>query len=154
VPELLTHEHIDMAYSYSPHYEGLSHAFLNGVMYLDTERKRLALSAGGHGHQLHGSRVNVNRAGSIPSARSASEADLDPPSPRPIAAWKWAPPSRVRWRAARGGRARGLVELVACLPGPKHTSSIPTSTMTCRLLRGARARATSTPGARSRKRRS
>jgi hypothetical protein len=85
VRELLTHEHIDMAYSYKPlHYDGLSHAFLNGVMYLDYERKGWPYPLVAMAINCYGSRVNVNRGGVYPvGSISIPEADLDPPSPSP-----------------------------------------------------------------------
>lgn len=85
VRELLTHEHIDMAYSYKPlHYEGLSHAFLNGVMYLDYERKGWPYPLVAMAINCYGSRVNVNRGGVYPIGTiSIPENDLDPPSPSP-----------------------------------------------------------------------
>lgn len=83
--ELLTNEHIDIAYSYKPlHYEGLSHAFLNGVMYLDYERKGWNYPLVPMAVNCYGSRVNVNRGGSYPVGKiSVPEGDLDPPSPSP-----------------------------------------------------------------------
>jgi hypothetical protein len=85
VRELLTHEHIDMAYSYKPlHYEGLSHAFLNGVMYLDYERKGWPYPVVAMAINCYGSRVNVNRGGVYPVGTiSIPESELDPPSPSP-----------------------------------------------------------------------
>src|SRR5262249_43395684 len=66
VRELLTHEHIDMAYSYKPlHYEGLSHAFLNGVMYLDYERNGWPYPLVAMANNCYSSPAHVNRGGGV-----------------------------------------------------------------------------------------
>jgi len=78
-------EKIDVAYAYQPlHYEGLSHAFLNGVLYLDYDRKGFDYPLLPMAINCYGSRVLVNRGGSYPVGRiSVAEGDLDPPSPSP-----------------------------------------------------------------------
>jgi Catalytic LigB subunit of aromatic ring-opening dioxygenase len=81
----LLNEKIDVSYAYQPlHYEGLSHAFLNGVMYLDYDRKGFDYPVIPMVVNCYGSRVLVNRGGSYPVGKiSVAEGDLDPPSPSP-----------------------------------------------------------------------
>jgi len=76
---------IDTAYSYQPlHYEGLSHAFLNGIMYLDYDRAGWNYPTIPFAINCYGSRVIANRGGgSRVGGTALSEADLDPPSPSP-----------------------------------------------------------------------
>jgi len=78
-------EKIDVAYAYQPlHYEGYSHAFLNGVMYLDYDRKGFDYPVIPMAVNCYGSRVLVNRGGSYPVGKiTVPEGDLDPPSPSP-----------------------------------------------------------------------
>lgn len=81
----LLQEKIDVAYAYEPlHYEGLSHAFLNGVMYLDYDRKGFDYPVVPMAINCYGSRVLVNRGGNYPVGKiTVPEGDLDPPSPSP-----------------------------------------------------------------------
>jgi len=76
---------IDVAYSYQPlHYDGLSHAFLNGVMYLDYDRRGFDYPVVPMAINCYGSRVLVNRGGTYPIGKiTVPEGDLDPPSPSP-----------------------------------------------------------------------
>ena len=76
---------IDMAYSYRPlHYEGLSHAFLNGLMYLDYDRVGWNYPVIPVAINCYGSKVIVNRGGTTPvGQRNLSEDELDPPAPSP-----------------------------------------------------------------------
>ena len=78
-------EKVDVAYAYEPlHYEGLSHAFLNGVMYLDYERKGFEYPLIPMAINCYGSRVLVNRGGNYPVGKiTVPEGDLDPPGPTP-----------------------------------------------------------------------
>jgi len=82
--ELLA-RNIDMAYSYKPlHYEGLSHAFLNGIMYLDYDRTGWNYPTIPVAINCYGRRVIVNKGGSYPlGKRELNEDDLDPPGPSP-----------------------------------------------------------------------
>jgi hypothetical protein len=81
----LLQEKIDTAYAYQPlHYDGFSHAFLNGVMYLDYDRKGWDYPMVAMAINCYGSRVLVNRGGQYPVGKiSVPEGDLDPPSPSP-----------------------------------------------------------------------
>jgi hypothetical protein len=81
----LIEDKVAVAYSYQPlHYQGLSHAFLNGVMYLDYERKGFDYPVVPMAVNCYGSRVLVNRGGQYPIGRiEVPEGDLDPPSPSP-----------------------------------------------------------------------
>jgi len=76
---------IDMAYSYLPlHYEGLSHAFLNGIMYLDYDRIGWKYPTIPVAINCYGSRVIANHGGGSPvGGGSRTELDFDPPSPSP-----------------------------------------------------------------------
>lgn len=78
-------EKIDTAYAYEPlHYDGFSHAFLNGVMYLDYDRKGWDYPLVAMAINCYGSRVLVNRGGQYPVGKiTVPEGDLDPPSPSP-----------------------------------------------------------------------
>jgi hypothetical protein len=75
----------DIAYAYEPlHYDGLSHAFLNGAMYLDYDRKGLDVPIIPIAVNCYGSRVLVNRGGRYPIGHFTNpEGDLDPPGPSP-----------------------------------------------------------------------
>jgi hypothetical protein len=81
----LIDRHVDMAYSYEPlHYEGLSHAFLNGIMYLDYDRTGWPYPTIPVAINCYGSRVIVNRGGRFPvGGIHAQEDDIDPPGPSP-----------------------------------------------------------------------
>jgi hypothetical protein len=81
----LLREKVDMAYSYQPlHYDGLSHAFLNGIMYLDYDRRGFEYALVPMQINCYGSRVLVNRGGQYPVGKiSVPEVDLDPPAPSP-----------------------------------------------------------------------
>jgi hypothetical protein len=81
----LLQEKVDVAYSYQPlHYDGLSHAFLNGVMYLDYHRQGFDYPVVPMAVNCYGSRVLVNRGGVYPVGKiEVPEGDLDPPSPAP-----------------------------------------------------------------------
>src|SRR5437762_271952 len=76
---------VDMAYSYQPlHYEGLSHAFLNGVMYLDYDRIGWNYPMIPVAINCYGSRVITNHGGISPiRTEPTTELDFDPPSPSP-----------------------------------------------------------------------
>jgi hypothetical protein len=81
----LLNEKIDVAYSYEPlHYEGLSHAFLNGIMYLDYDRKGFDYPLIPFAINCYGRRVIVNRGGNYPvGTMHLPEGDEDPPGPSP-----------------------------------------------------------------------
>jgi hypothetical protein len=81
----LLQEKIDAAYAYQPlHYDGLSHAFLNGMLYLDYDRKGLDVPLVPIAVNCYGSRVLVNRGGNYPIGKiEVPEGDLDPPGPSP-----------------------------------------------------------------------
>ena len=81
----LLQEKVDVAYAYEPlHYEGLSHAFLNGVLYLDYDRTGFDYPLLPMAVNCYGRRVLVNRGGLYPVGRTeVPEGDLDPPGPSP-----------------------------------------------------------------------
>ncbi len=75
---------IDMAYSYRPlHYEGLAHAFLNTIMFLDYERTGFPYAVLPVPINCYGSRVIANHGGPIHFGGELDGAELDPPSPTP-----------------------------------------------------------------------
>ena len=70
---------IDMAYSYKPlHQEGLGHAILNTLLYLDYDRKGFDYPVVPFLVNCYGSKVIQNRGGSV-----EFEKESDPPSPSP-----------------------------------------------------------------------
>jgi hypothetical protein len=81
----LINEGIDTAYSYQPlHFDGLAHAFLNTVMFLDWDRKGFEYPYVSMQVNCYGSHVIVNRGGAFPVGRvNIPEGDLDPPGPTP-----------------------------------------------------------------------
>jgi len=76
---------VDMAYSYRQlHYEGLSHAFLNGIMYLDYDRTGWNYPVIPVAINCYGSRVITNHGGISPiRIEPTTELEFDPPSPSP-----------------------------------------------------------------------
>jgi len=84
VGELLK-QGIDMAYAYRPlHYEGLAHAFLNTIMFLDYDRTGFTYPVLPVAINCYGSRVIANHGGPIHfGAEMSGEDVLDPPAPSP-----------------------------------------------------------------------
>ena len=80
----LLDEGIDVSYAYEPlHEPGLSHAFLNSVLFLDYDRKGFDHPIVPIAVNCYGSKVICQRGG-IPTLGSAPGTDeLDPPSPQP-----------------------------------------------------------------------
>jgi hypothetical protein len=75
---------IDMAYAYEPlNYPGLSHAFLNAVMFLDYGRKGFPYPVLPIAVNCYGSRLIRTHGGPIHYGTSLSPEELDPPSPSP-----------------------------------------------------------------------
>ena len=76
---------IDVAYSYRPlHYEGLSHAFLNAVLYFNYDLAGWQYPIVPFAVNCYGSRVTVNKGGRFPVGKiEVPEGDLDPPAPSP-----------------------------------------------------------------------
>jgi hypothetical protein len=80
---LLT-EGFDVAYAYKPlHLDGIGHAFLNSVAYLDYDRK-------GFDHPLvcitvncYGRKVNAHKGGASKFGQMPPPEEMDPPSPSP-----------------------------------------------------------------------
>jgi hypothetical protein len=81
----LLNEKVDTAYAYRPlHYNGLAHAFLNTVMFLDWDRKGFDYPFVTMQVNCYGSHVIVNRGGTFPIGKiDIPEGDLDPPGPSP-----------------------------------------------------------------------
>lgn len=80
----LLEEGVDMPYSYQPlHYQGLAHAFLNTVLFLDYDRAGFPYPVVAFQVNCYGRRVIAQRGGRASMANPLSEGDLDPPSPSP-----------------------------------------------------------------------
>ena len=81
----LLKQKVDVAYAYQPlHYDGLCHAFLNTVMFLDWDRVGFDYPVVPMQVNCYGSRVILNRGGTFPvGAIDLPEGDLDPPGPSP-----------------------------------------------------------------------
>lgn len=93
---------VDMAYAYRPgHHQGLPHAFLNTVLYLDHDRRGLEYPVLPLAVNCYGRRLVANR-GLFPDLKNPpGEGDLDPPSPAP-------------WRCFDVGRALARVLADRC----------------------------------------
>jgi len=77
----LLEEDFDVAYAYRPlHYDGLAHAFLNAVLYLDYDRGGFAYPIVPMTINCYGRRV-VSHHGTF--RRLDTQRELDPPSPSP-----------------------------------------------------------------------
>ena len=76
---------IDIAYSYKAlHYDGLSHAFLNGISYLDYDRAGWPYMTIPVAINCYGNTVIANHGGQPPVGRiSREDSELDPPGPTP-----------------------------------------------------------------------
>lgn len=75
---------VDMCYAYRPlHHEGLAHAFLNTVLYLDYDRTGFPYRVIPFQVNCYGRRVIAQRGGRGSLAHPLPESDLDPPSPPP-----------------------------------------------------------------------
>jgi hypothetical protein len=80
----LLNEGIDMPYAYKPlHYDGLAHAFLNTVLFLDYDRTGWPYPVIPCQVNCYGRRVIAQRGGRGSLANPVAEGDLDPPSPTP-----------------------------------------------------------------------
>jgi hypothetical protein len=81
VAEQLMQREFDIAYAYKPlHHEGLPHAFLNTVLYLDYDRTGFDYPVIPFPVNCYGRRV-ISYKGFL--SRFGDEAQLDPPSPSP-----------------------------------------------------------------------
>ena len=75
---------IDMAYAYKPlHEPGLSHAFINTLLYLDYDRKGFGYPVIPMAINCYGSKVISNRGGTLPHKVDGQELPPDPPGPSP-----------------------------------------------------------------------
>jgi hypothetical protein len=75
---------IDMPYAYQPlHYDGLAHAFLNTILFLDYDRTGFPYPVIAFQVNCYGRRVIAQRGGRGSLANPTAEGDLDPPSPSP-----------------------------------------------------------------------
>ncbi len=80
----LLDESIDMAYAYKPlHHDGLAHAFLNTILFLDYDRTGFTYPVVAFQVNCYGRRVIAQRGGRASLAQPLREGDLDPPSPLP-----------------------------------------------------------------------
>jgi hypothetical protein len=80
----LLEQGVDMAYAYWPlHQQGLAHAFLNTILYLDYDRVGFPYPVLSFPVNCYGRRVIAQRGFRSDLANPLAEADLDPPSPSP-----------------------------------------------------------------------
>ena len=80
----LLEQGVDMAYAYRPlHHEGLAHAFLNTLLYLDYDRVGFPYPVVAFQVNCYGRRVIAQKGGRGSLATPLAEAALDPPSPTP-----------------------------------------------------------------------
>ena len=80
----LLEQGVDTAYAYKPlHHQGLAHAFLNTILYLDYDRTGFPYPVVAFQVNCYGRRVIAQRGGRGSLAHPLSDADLDPPSPSP-----------------------------------------------------------------------
>jgi hypothetical protein len=81
--QLLQHE-IDVSYAYQPlHRDGLGHAFVNTVLFLDYDRNGFPYPIIPFQVNCYGRRVIAQRGFRGSLASPVAEGDLDPPSPSP-----------------------------------------------------------------------
>ena len=74
----------DIAYSYKPlHQDGLGHAFVNTLLYLDYDRKGFDYPVIPFSVNCYGSNVIRNRGGAITQQINGVDMALDPPGPSP-----------------------------------------------------------------------
>jgi hypothetical protein len=75
---------IDVAYAYQPlHHDGIGHAFVNTVLFLNYDRTGFPYPVIPFQVNCYGSRVIAQRGYRSSLASPLAEADLDPPSPSP-----------------------------------------------------------------------
>ena len=80
----LLEQGVDMPYAYKPlHHQGLAHAFLNSVLFLDYDRVGFPYPVVAFQVNCYGRRVIAQRGFRASLANPLAEADLDPPSPTP-----------------------------------------------------------------------
>jgi len=80
----LLEQGVDMAYAYAPlHHQGLAHAFLNTVFYLDYDRVGFPYPIVAFQVNCYGRRVIAQKGFRSSLAKPLAEAELDPPSPSP-----------------------------------------------------------------------
>ena len=80
----LLEQDVDVSYAYKPlHHEGLAHAFLNTIMYLDYDRVGFPYPVVAFQVNCYGRRVIAQRGGRGRLDHPLGDAELDPPSPSP-----------------------------------------------------------------------
>jgi hypothetical protein len=80
----LLEQNVDMSYAYRPlHHQGLAHAFLNTILYLDYDRVGFPYPVIAFQVNCYGRRVISQRGGRGSLAHPLSDTELDPPSPTP-----------------------------------------------------------------------
>ncbi|MGH7396496.1 MAG: extradiol ring-cleavage dioxygenase [Candidatus Rokuibacteriota bacterium] len=80
----LLEQGVDMPYAYRPlHHQGLAHAFLNTVLFLDYDRVGFPYPVLAFQVNCYGRRVIAQRGFRGSLASPLADADLDPPSPAP-----------------------------------------------------------------------
>jgi hypothetical protein len=80
----LLEQGVDMPYAYKPlHHQGLAHAFLNTILFLDYDRVGFPYPVVPFQVNCYGRRVIAQRGFRASLANPLAETDLDPPSPTP-----------------------------------------------------------------------
>jgi hypothetical protein len=80
----LLEQGVDMSYAYKPlHHDGLAHAFLNTILFLDYDRSGFPYPVLPFQVNCYGRRVIAQRGFRNSLANPLADADLDPPSPTP-----------------------------------------------------------------------
>jgi hypothetical protein len=80
----LLEQDVDVSYAYKPlHHQGLAHAFLNTILYLDYDRTGFPYPVVAFQVNCYGRRVIAQRGFRSSLERPLSDAELDPPSPSP-----------------------------------------------------------------------
>jgi hypothetical protein len=80
----LLEQDVDVSYAYKPlHHQGLAHAFLNTILYLDYDRTGFPYPVVAFQVNCYGRRVIAQRGFRSSLERPLADAELDPPSPSP-----------------------------------------------------------------------
>ena len=135
----LLEQGVDMAYAYKPlHHQGLAHAFLNTVMYLDYDRVGFPYPVVAFQVNCYGRRVIAQRGGRGSLANPLADADLDPPSPSPKRCMEVGAATARAMRESpwRVGADR-LVQLVARVPDRQAPPALSRHPEPTGALRGA-----------------
>ena len=105
---------------------GLPHAFINTVMYLDYDRQRFSLSGGAVSCELLRSSVIAKRGSTAHLTGEADPNPVDPPGPNPRRCFDiGGAVARALGRQPVAGSADRVVILVACVPDAEEPLPLP-----------------------------